>query len=1039
MATKNKNEELDDLIYNVSNKTYRILSQCGNLNEAHDHAKKKRSLSVDVQVSKQGACPNCYGYDTTHRSSLLTPSSNKSPQRRNSVAGIPLSCNLDFKVWKAKDTKSRRKSVATLESVRASYALSQNKQSVMNSFLKCVEESQISLSGNSQLFVPSSFPQSPSFSDIHNCTQEEGRDKNDIPQIPSDQVISDISMKSLRTPCNSVVDNMTRGSVSKSSSLLGKNYDEIRVPSRMSKNRDYMDTNVCSPSLSPVLLCTSGDLERQMKDITSVMDNIYAECTPANTELVEGGKECILHDKAVNNDELFVSFASSNAEMNKNSKIPREELCYPERNEGSFLSVSDLSNSATSFDKRDFSVFHMYIDNYSNFLEVNFDISSLDNIINYLKILPFPIRKCYRGCLAFSVKGDGGGSNATSTIMPVLALPGNPSSFAVYAHVRGLVLENAARQAQSVYLTTTQPLLSESDTDDDTDKGKEPVLQIPKMVGLGLVSVYELIRGSVSAYPALCIRALEALLDILQGQQPEALQAEPPEVIDALFNLLLRLATASNGDVLTCPSSPLVGVACACLLSLVVARGESGKFLRATADILMTSRQLASQSIQVPIILTFLQRSVHAVLLGKTSRPDWLTGGVPKSSLIDKFSVKIMTDGEELKEESAMTCDGQYLYIHNAHGLFKIGSGFGGSMKGHTYMHRPDFYPKQKGWLGFAHGDVFYRPEGSNGELVVIDREILRVSEVYQCSSAGWCRGLPFSDGINIGHISPDREDGFVVRTYNPLVKPMPMVNELGLSLAIRCIQVFGGPEQQSTLSAGVDEDILAVASGKEFTLIRTTAGRVHFSGKASSVGMKLGSSSGSAGGGGSVASGAAVAGTSNGGGGGSGTPGPSASSASPNKWPELSVTKSPRIIHMAVGHEGQHAVLLSDEGAAFFVGTARRGEDGDSSKGRRQPKPVKPKKMIKLDGQFVVNAACNNGTSALVSRDGEMYMFGKDTLHCDSTGLVTELRDVHVTSVSLGKAHALALTNKGHVYSFGINNKGQCGRDFIPQIKEGG
>lgn len=40
----------------------------------------------------------------------------------------------------------------------------------------------------------------------------------------------------------------------------------------------------------------------------------------------------------------------------------------------------------------------------------------------------------------------------------------------------------------------------------------------------------------------------------------------------------------------------------------------------------------------------------------------------------------------------------------------------------------------------------------------------------------------------------------------------------------------------------------------------------------------------------------------------------------------------------------------------------------------------------------------------------------------------------MHVTCVALGKAHALALTNKGHVYSFGINNKGQCGRDFIPQ-----
>lgn len=64
-------------------------------------------------------------------------------------------------------------------------------------------------------------------------------------------------------------------------------------------------------------------------------------------------------------------------------------------------------------------------------------------------------------------------------------------------------------------------------------------------------------------------------------------------------------------------------------------------------------------------------------------------------------------------------------------------------------------------------GDVFYRPEGSNGELVVIDREVLKVSEVYQCSAPGWCRGLPFSDGINIGHISPDREVSFCVEYYH--------------------------------------------------------------------------------------------------------------------------------------------------------------------------------------------------------------------------------------------------------------------------------
>lgn len=32
---------------------------------------------------------------------------------------------------------------------------------------------------------------------------------------------------------------------------------------------------------------------------------------------------------------------------------------------------------------------------------------------------------------------------------------------------------------------------------------------------------------------------------------------------------------------------------------------------------------------------------------------------------------------------------------------------------------------------------------------------------------------------------------------------------------------------------------------------------------------------------------------------------------------------------------------------------------------------------------------------------------------------------------VSLGKAHIVALTRSGEVYTFGMNHKGQCGRDF--------
>ena len=49
-------------------------------------------------------------------------------------------------------------------------------------------------------------------------------------------------------------------------------------------------------------------------------------------------------------------------------------------------------------------------------------------------------------------------------------------------------------------------------------------------------------------------------------------------------------------------------------------------------------------------------------------------------------------------------------------------------------------------------------------------------------------------------------------------------------------------------------------------------------------------------------------------------------------EWKELAIVKSPRIIQCSVGHDGQHCLLVADDGSVFFVGVARRGEDGEST-----------------------------------------------------------------------------------------------------------
>ena len=51
------------------------------------------------------------------------------------------------------------------------------------------------------------------------------------------------------------------------------------------------------------------------------------------------------------------------------------------------------------------------------------------------------------------------------------------------------------------------------------------------------------------------------------------------------------------------------------------------------------------------------------------------------------------------------------------------------------------------------------------------------------------------------------------------------------------------------------------------------------------------------------------------------------------NKWTELPISKSPKIVQFSVGHEGHHVIMVAEDGAVYFAGTARKGEDGDQGK----------------------------------------------------------------------------------------------------------
>ncbi len=173
---------------------------------------------------------------------------------------------------------------------------------------------------------------------------------------------------------------------------------------------------------------------------------------------------------------------------------------------------------------------------------------------------------------------------------------------------------------------------------------------------------------------------------------------------DALFELLLEMV--SNSTSKDSLSAQLSSVASACLLSLVVALGDTGKMLSSVAAFLTAPGHPDMQNVkvitllvyskyilsmhsfsQVPQIVYQLQSSVQAVLLGSVVSSDWCTQGVTSSSIVESWPLPIPKDcGITENSFVSVAGDGLYLYFHGPFGLLKVGSGYANTKKVCMYI-----------------------------------------------------------------------------------------------------------------------------------------------------------------------------------------------------------------------------------------------------------------------------------------------------------------------------------------------------------------
>lgn len=162
----------------------------------------------------------------------------------------------------------------------------------------------------------------------------------------------------------------------------------------------------------------------------------------------------------------------------------------------------------------------------------------------------------------------------------------------------------------------------------------------------------------------------------------------------------------------------------------------------------------------MPPVLSSLQKSIHSVILGKDQRPTWINNGVPHNSKLETFLVRMPAELQtSVLSVKSLASDGQYLYLFTFRGLFKIGSGYGGTVKGHVYIWKPDFYPNDRGSLLYCSGNLYLKLCGKRGaEFLIVERQNLLICSSVPLHSRDATASVVFSDGNSLGTISPAKE-----------------------------------------------------------------------------------------------------------------------------------------------------------------------------------------------------------------------------------------------------------------------------------------
>ncbi|CAN0929314.1 Ultraviolet-B receptor UVR8 [Linum grandiflorum] len=135
-----------------------------------------------------------------------------------------------------------------------------------------------------------------------------------------------------------------------------------------------------------------------------------------------------------------------------------------------------------------------------------------------------------------------------------------------------------------------------------------------------------------------------------------------------------------------------------------------------------------------------------------------------------------------------------------------------------------------------------------------------------------------------------------------------------------------------------------------------------------------------------------------------------------------------------AIGGPG-HSIVLTSNGSVYSFGSNSSGQLGHGT----MEDEFRPRLIRSLQGIRIIQAACGQGRTMLISDAGRVYAFGKDSFGEAEYGVqgskmvttpqvLESLKDIFVVQAAMGNFFTAVLSREGRVYTFSWGIDGKLG-----------